>query len=593
MFQSARNTLRFIEDEQRGQWLLVLIVAVLVGFTEAAGAVMILILLRLANGQSDALDLPLIGDLHARFPNASDESLIGGLAVVMAAFFLCRAALLTGQTWLQNRASQEAGALLSKRLFAGYLRMPYVFHLTRNSAESIRNAYQSVAEIVAYLLVPVVTLVSESLVVLAMVVVLFAAAPLPALLAVGALLPLVVGVLRVVQPRLARSGVETQASHEVNLKAIQQSLAGVREIKVLGRERYFEEHFGEHRMALARAQYTRAALTDVPRIGIETALMLLIVGFLGGTVATGGSVQDSLTLLGLFGYAALRILPGLNRILAQLNSLKYSGAAVQDVLADVETIEAEAVRPDSGGAALEFRKQIAVEGVSYRYPGSDRDALQDVELVIARGESIGIVGPTGSGKSTLVDILLGLLTPTRGRVTVDGTDIGERLAGWHRDVGVVPQTVFLLDDTLRHNIALGIPDAEIDEEAVVEAVHLAQLDDFVQQLPDGLDTVVGERGVRISGGQRQRVAIARALYHRSSVLLFDEGTSALDNVTEAELLRALEPLKGARTIVMVAHRLSTVRACDRVVVVRDGRVADVGPYADLAERNVELRQVAM
>jgi ATP-binding cassette, subfamily B, bacterial PglK len=230
--------------------------------------------------------------------------------------------------------------------------------------------------------------------------------------------------------------------------------------------------------------------------------------------------------------------------------------------------------------------------VSFRYEGTESDALSDVNLAIHRGEQIGICGPTGGGKSTLVDLISGLLAPTSGQVLVDGRDIESNMRGWQRNLGIVPQVVFLIDDTLRRNIALGIPDKEIDEEAIAQAVRLAQLDEFVSLLPKGLDTVVGERGVRVSGGERQRVAIARALYHQPEVLIFDEGTSALDNLTERELMLSLQKLRGAHTVLLVAHRLSTVRESDRVVFVRDGRIAGIDTFDGLMNSNTSFGQMA-
>jgi ATP-binding cassette subfamily C protein len=231
---------------------------------------------------------------------------------------------------------------------------------------------------------------------------------------------------------------------------------------------------------------------------------------------------------------------------------------------------------------------IAFERVSFSYGGGARDALSGIDLEITQGESIGVIGPTGSGKSTLVDMLLGLVVPTTGRVTVDGRDIAEATASWQRNIGVVPQSVFLIDDTVRRNVAFGVPDSAIDEAALAEAASLAQLDEVIAGLPNGFDTRLGELGVRLSGGQRQRVAIARALYIRPSVLVFDEGTSALDNATEAEFVRALERLRGQRTILTVAHRLSTVEPCDRVVLVREGRIAGGGTLTEVSARNVEI-----
>jgi ABC-type multidrug transport system fused ATPase/permease subunit len=589
MVATVRNAYRLIDHSQRWRWALVILIAVAASAVEALAAVMVYILLTVANGD---LDVPVLGDLRQRFPDAAESTIVAWLAVVMVVFFLVRALVLVLQAFLQNRTASEAGAAVSRRLVMGYLRMPYSFHLLRNSAESIRTAYQAVLDVVGFVFVPIVTLLSESLVVIAMLLVLLITAPVATLLVIGFLTPAVFVLMRLVQPRIAATGVLAQESHELNLRNLQQSLSGVREIKVLGRESFFERKYAGSRLALARAIYRRSALAEVPRISIETLLMLLIVGFVGITAISGGSLQKSVTVLGLFGYAALRVMPGLNRSIAQLNNLKYGRAAMDQVIADVAMIEAQAAPLAGSGRALPFEQVLRVEGVSFRYPAADRDALSCVSLEVARGESIGIVGSTGSGKSTLVDLILGLHVPTAGRVTCDGVDVHASVAAWQRNAGVVPQTVFLLDDTLRRNIALGIDDEEIDEDALAEAIALAQLEPFVASLPDGLDTIVGEFGVRISGGQRQRVAIARALYHRPAVLFFDEGTAALDNATEAELIRALDHLRGERTIFTIAHRLSTVSRCDRIVVIRDGRVADVGRYDDLMSRHAELQQAS-
>lgn len=576
-----------IDPPQRWRWIVVVLVAVLASGLEAIAAVMIYILLTVANGN---LDVPVLGDLEARFPDTAKSTLIGWIAGVMLVFFVLRALVLFTQAYWQNRTVNEAGALISRRLLIGYLRMPYSFHLLRNSAESIRTAFQSVIDVVAFVFFPTVMLLSEALVIIALLLVLLISAPVATLLLIGVVTPAVLVILRVVQPRIAASGLLAQESYELNLRRLQQTLGGVREIKVLGRERFFERMYGQSRLDFARAMYRRAALTEVPRISIETMLMLSIVGFIGVTALNGGSLEKSVTVLGLFGYAALRVMPGLNRVIAQLNNLKYGRAALDTVMADLHMIEEEGQQLADAGPALPLEHRLRLDGVSFRYPGADRDAVRDISIDFARGESIGIVGQTGSGKSTLLDLMMGLQAPTSGLVTCDGVDIHANTSAWQRNTGVVPQTVFLLDDTLRRNIALGVNDDEIDELALNEAIKLAQLEDFIASIPYGLDSVVGELGVRISGGQRQRVAIARALYHRPAVLFFDEGTSALDNATEAELIRALDNLRGDHTMFIVAHRLSTVRRCDRVLVIREGRLVDVGAYDELVLRNVELKQ---
>ncbi|MGH8914194.1 MAG: ABC transporter ATP-binding protein, partial [Acidimicrobiia bacterium] len=273
--------------------------------------------------------------------------------------------------------------------------------------------------------------------------------------------------------------------------------------------------------------------------------------------------------------------------------LQFATAALDAVYADLVMLDqVDRQLPSEQPTSLPFRNEIALEGVGYSYAEADREAVQEVDLRIRRGDFVGICGPTGGGKTTLVDLMTGLLEPTSGVIRVDGRDIANHVRGWQVNLGVVPQNLFLLDDSLRRNIALGIPDDLIDEQAVDEAIRLAQLDDFVASLPKGLDAQVGELGVRLSGGQRQRVAIARALYRRPNVLVFDEGTSALDNVTEAQLVEMLEQVRGERTIMVVAHRLSSVRACDYIVFVDDGRVIAVAPFGELIETNPAFRDMA-
>jgi len=324
---------------------------------------------------------------------------------------------------------------------------------------------------------------------------------------------------------------------------------------------------------------------------IETSLIWFILIFFAITIARGDDALGTLSVLGLFAYAGLRLQPSLQKIVAGFNSIRFSTARTEDIHRDLRLIEKSPAQEEPD-APLELRDETRLTNVSYRYEGADSNALTNVNLSIKRGEQVGICGPTGGGKSTLVDLIAGLLSPASGRITVDGKDLARNTRAWQRNLGIVPQTVFLIDDSLRRNIALGVSDTQIDEAAVADAVTLAQLDGFVKSLPDGLNTVVGERGVRLSGGERQRIAIARALYNRPDVLIFDEGTSALDNTTEQRLMDSLKHLRGSHTIILVAHRLSTVRETDKVVFVENGRIAGIGTFQGLRESNESFRRMA-
>ena len=592
MLDGLRNVARVIERGARKRWLLLFALAVAVSVSEIVGAFLIFVLLGLISSPDAAVQLPVIGDVRALFPNVADRDLVAYVAGFVACFFVVRGALYLIQSYLQNRVAQNLGVQLSSRLLRGYLRMPYARHLERNSAELVRTAFSSVNEIVAGVLIPVVAVIAESLIVLGVFAALLLVAPAVTLLAALSIGLLVLFLLRVIQPRMASLGVLNQEVIGTTYKVLQQSLEGVRDIKVLGREPYFERQFSQSRATAARTMYLRNVLLDAPRAVVETALVILIVVFLVVAVRRSTQPQDLLAVLGLFAYAVLRVLPSVNRIVANANSIRYGGAAVDLVLADLDALDTGPWQPLPSQPTLPFERCLEVSHVSFAFSPDGPLVLDVVDLTVRRGESIGVVGPTGAGKSTLLDVVLGLLRPTHGQVLVDGVDVQSDLTGWHRQLGVVPQLVFLVDDTLRGNIALGEGPEEIDEQALRDAVRIAQLEDVVAGLDQGLDTVVGERGVRLSGGQRQRVAIARALYRRPSILVFDEGTSALDARTEAAFTASLEALHGEKTIFTVAHRLGTVRNHDRIVVLEHGRVADIGTYDELLARSSTFRSIA-
>jgi ATP-binding cassette, subfamily B, bacterial PglK len=589
MASRARRYLDLIEPGMRGRWVGVVVLAILVSGLEAVGAVLVYGLVSLGTDPSASIDAPVVGDVTRWLPDVAPDRLVAIAALAVALFFIARAFIVLGQRFFEARTTQLTGVALQSRLLERYLRLPYTFHLGRNSSELIRNTSESVGEILGSILAPVVRIITDGLVILVMVVVLLLTAPLATVLATVLLLPLVLVTLRVIQPRMRKLGEISQREGARSYQALQQGLHGYRDITVLGRQEFFLDEYRDARLAIARARYRRTMLSAFPRVSIEAAAITFIAGFVGLSAFVGDGSARSLPIIGLFAYAALRIMPALNNIVTSLNSMRFGRAALEDV----ETDLAMPVPPTlTEVPPLPFERELRCESVGFTYDGTSEATLSGIDLVVRRGESIGIVGATGAGKSTLIDLLVGLTRPTVGRITVDGVDLAGREAQWQRDIGLVSQHMFLLDDTLRRNIALGVADEEIEEEQLRTAVHLAQLGSFVDSLPDGLDTKVGERGIRVSGGQRQRVAIARALYRRPAVLVFDEGTSALDNLTEAALTEALTGLREQHTLITVAHRLSTVQDYDRIVFMSDGRIDDIGPYDELARRSDAFRRLA-
>jgi len=324
-------------------------------------------------------------------------------------------------------------------------------------------------------------------------------------------------------------------------------------------------------------------------------LIVLIMVFIGSDMAA------LIPTLALFGAAFLRLRATISQIVNGMTLVRYSIAAVDPIFDDLKLLQGVVSlpsAPDASGlapqetTALRLKHTIRLDGVTYAYPNTETPAICDIDLTIMKGTSVAFVGKTGSGKTTLVNVLLGLLKPQRGCITVDGKDIHSNLRGWQANIGYIPQTIFLLDDTIRCNIALGLRDEEIDEKKIWTTIRAAQLENFVRSLEDGVETVVGERGVRLSGGQRQRIGLARALYHNPEVLIMDEATSSLDNHTESLVMDALEDLKEERTFIMIAHRLSTVRNCDRLYFMKDGRIEAVGTYDELSLKHPDFRRMA-
>jgi ABC-type multidrug transport system fused ATPase/permease subunit len=366
----------------------------------------------------------------------------------------------------------------------------------------------------------------------------------------------------------------------------QEAIGGIKDIKVLLKEDAFMEHFSKHNVLSAEADAQHYTWSQFPRMYLETiGVVTLSVLLLFLTINSANSAQIIPTF-GLFALAAFRLLPSANRIMISFGNLRYSSSVIGNIeqqLNDAKLLPIHATNEYEISNSLSFVKSIEIKNISHSYD-SETISLHNISISIKKGESIGIIGKSGAGKSTLVDVILGLLDPTSGAIAVDGNSIYENLIGWQQIVGYVQQDVFLLDDSILKNIAFGIHEENIDYERLHQVVNETQLDDFVYALSEGLNTQLGERGLRLSGGQKQRIGIARALYHKSSVLVFDEATSALDTETETEIMSEISNLKGDQTIIVIAHRLSTLKHCDRILELSKGSI--VNTYQGIEMENL-------
>lgn len=590
-----------IGRRKRWRWWLLIGLAVLVSALEAIGASLVYVLLSLIASDDGAVAVPVLGDVAGWFPDIARDRLRIWFAVGVAVFFVVRSGIVLMRTYVQERLINNAGVMVADDLLRGYLAMPYLLHTQRSSAELVRNAYDGTQQLVTQALRPLVLLVAEAILAIGLLAVLLLTAPLATLLAAAVFSPTLWLLQSWVQPKLKEFGRRAQTSRTGSLAAIQQSLGAIRDITLLDRGPEFAAGHALQRLRLARSQYLAQVLKRLPRVLIETSLILTIVAVFVVAVLQGTAVDEVLATLGLFAYAGLRLQPALQQVVAALNELRFAGPIIDDLITDHREMESwwrqyrDAPDPAAGNNAATSQaheSQIHLDAVSFAYAPDTEPVLHEVSLAIRPGEFVGICGPTGGGKSTLVDLLVGLLQPTDGTIRVDGRKVDARPTWWWRQLGVVSQQVFLIDDTLRANIAFGQSSGDIDEEALARSVEAAQLSGVIRGLPDGLDTVVGERGVRLSGGQRQRVAIARAIYRDPPVLVLDEGTSALDGATEQALVEAIEGERGSRTLIAVAHRLTTVEDADRILVIAGGRIVDEGRYEELLERSETFRALA-
>jgi ABC-type branched-subunit amino acid transport system ATPase component len=517
----------------------------------------------------------MAGRILAWLGNPAQENLIVGAFVVLFLVYLLKTCFLLISVYWQSRFIAALQTSLSKKLFSIYLHQPWSFHLGRNSAELLRMMTES--NNFSQLCSTLLGSVSDGLILAGIVALLAFFEPLGTIVAAASLGIAMQLLGWITGERMQRWGDVRFKLSALVMRHIHQGLGGAKDVKIRGREKYFVDQYDRHARVVANLSARQIVMGQVPRMWLELVAVTTLCTLAGTMLWQGRDSRDMVSSLGLFATAAFRLIPSVNRLALAAQNFRFSSSGLEALQNDLRLSSS----PSPAAQRIGFERSIALEGVVFRFSAAAAPALDGVTIRIPHGAAVGIIGGSGAGKSTAVDVLLGLLEPTGGKVTVDGVDIRNNLRGWQNLVGYVPQSIYLCDESLRENVAFGMPPEEIDEQALERAIKAARLDEFVATLPEGLATVVGERGVRLSGGQRQRIGIARALYHDPPVLVLDEATSALDTTTESDVMAAINALQGAKTLVIIAHRLSTVEQCDIVYRLDRGRVVSSGTLAEV------------
>ena len=559
-----------------------MIVTMLLGASlEAVGIGVVLPLISLLSDADFLVKYPRMAKIVYACGIETHTDLIIAASILIIVLYFLKNLYIAWETRLQIRFAMKNQIDYAKALLAEYLMKPYLFHVNHNTATLIRNVSSGAQNIFAGILTAVLQLLTEIVTALIIWGMLIVVDPFTAIVVAGVLAGLLLGVLWAFRRQIVLQGVTQNQYAAQYTKWLHQGLGAIKETKIMHKELFFLEEFNKAYAAYGEAQGRFSFLNQIPRNIIEflvlSGLMLLIIV----KILAGESAESIVALLGVLALAAFRLMPSANRIASYANSIKFSMPLLDELRQELEAIRQrrnrhEHLQIEGHSVQMQFSHKIVIKDLGFRYSEIGKDVLKDASFEIPKGAYVGVVGPSGAGKTTFVDILLGLFSPTEGSICVDGQDIQTDIRGWQENLSYVPQSIYLIDATVKENIALGEGAGSLDDSKIEKVLRMAELYDFVAELPEGLNTMVGERGVKLSGGQRQRIGIARALYQEPEVLILDEATSALDNATEKSITDTILKLKGQMTIISIAHRVSTLEDCDFKVKFEDGHAVVIG-----------------
>ncbi|MGD6815527.1 ABC transporter ATP-binding protein [Metabacillus sp. 84] len=573
---------RLFNKKEKKKFLLLFIMMIFAAFFETIGIGLIVPFVGIVTNPNIIQEEGVLKYIYEILNFNSLVAFITFSVIVLFAVFLFKNVYLLFFNYIQLKVILNHQVKLSRRLFKEYLTKPYTFHLQRNTADLLRNVNSEVPRVFQGILISGFQLITELLVIVCILTLLLITTPIATITASILLGGSVFLFFKLFRKKISILGLEQQKVFAMMIKWVNQGLGAAKEVKVSGKEKYFINAYTTQSQINANNSRYMRILDHVPRLFIETLLISIVLITILIIVFQGLNTNQLISTMALFAMAAFRLMPSITRVVGLITSIKYNQPALSVVYEDLfnnreeatsNTIEDSIFDVNSGENRL--LDSIELNDVSFRYPNQIDYSLKNISLTIPIKHSVAFIGESGAGKTTVVDIILGLLKPEKGNVLVDGENLFTIKSTWQKKIGYIPQSIYLSDDSIRNNIAFGVDSHLIDDKEVWRALKQAQLTEFVKSLPNQLETAVGERGVRLSGGQRQRIGIARALYHDPEILFMDEATSALDNETEKEIMKSINGLKGEKTLIMIAHRLSTIENCDIVFKLSKGQLVNI------------------
>lgn len=592
MFSVFKKFSLVLEKEQKKKVAILFFMMLIGAFLEVLGVSLMLPLMT-AIMQPDIIETNAIVakvcgilDLH------SHRTFVIACIAALIIVFIIKDTFLIFEYYVQNRFLYNNRFATQRKILAIFMKRPYEYYLNAQSGEILRMIQGDVDGTYS-LLTTLLSFATESVVAAALIVTIFLVDPLMTAFVAVMMGGIMLLVAKVIKPILRREGVSRQRNAALTNKWLIQAVNGIKEVKVTQKEQFFESNFEKSGRKLIRAERKNAVLGQMPRLLIEMVSVCAMLALIAIMIYKGREIEALIPSLGAFAMAAVKLMPSANRIVAASNAIAYLEPALDKMLENLKVLENEGelklfhekkrnavgennnhdeILKAENPPIITLEREISLKSITYTYPNSSQIVLKHADMTIPVGKSVGIVGTSGAGKTTAVDIMLGLLAPQEGQVLADGVDVQKNYSDWLSHIGYIPQAIFMLDDSIRANVAFGLDEDEIDDEQVWHVLEEAQMAEFVKSLPQGIHSQIGERGVRVSGGQRQRIGIARALYPNPELLLFDEATSALDNETEAAIMESINSLHGKKTMVIIAHRLQTIEGCDMVYRVADGKI---------------------